>query len=171
MRQPAKIKLWLSGEKMFRWIQDAPNQDSYVRRLTIWLAQTGKIHAPKIAEILGVSTQAVWLWIRQYNTSGPVGLDRNGRGGRRWAFMTEKQEIELLKPFIRQTRDGYRLSAHQIKAALEQKLGKKLSIAYVYRLLARHHWKQVTAAPPPSPASQVLTGDFKKIARPWVRKT
>ena len=106
MRPPARIKSWLSIEKMFQWLQSAPDEPAYKRRLAIWLTYTGKLHANKVAKVLGVSTQAVWLWIRQYNDSGPSGLKRNGRGGRRWGFMTLQQEAELLRPFIRKARSG-----------------------------------------------------------------
>ena len=107
MRPCARIKPWQSIEKMFQWLQDAADESSYKRRLAIWLTHTGKLHAGKVAEILGVSTQAVWLWIRQYNNAGPGALERKGRGGRCWGFMSLQKETELLKPFIRKARSGY----------------------------------------------------------------
>lgn len=106
MRPPPRIKPWLTIEKMFQWLQKAPDKASYKRRMAIWLIHTGKLHTPKAAEIIGVSTQTVWLWVRQYNSIGPKGLERKGRGGRRWAFMTQQQEAELLKPLIRKARSA-----------------------------------------------------------------
>ena len=170
MRQPAAIKSWLSIEKMFQWLQDAPDESSYKRRTAIWLTHTGKLHAKKVAETLGVSTQAVWSWIRQYNTYGPDGLERKGRGGRRWAFLTIKQEAELLKPFIRRARLGRPPKAAEIKQLIEQKLQRKVSAPYIYRLLHRHGWAEIIAQSKQHVPSDALQDNFKKFSRPWLRE-
>ena len=36
----------------------------------------------EIADLLQISTPAVWLWVKQFNRQGPEGLSRAGRGGR-----------------------------------------------------------------------------------------
>ncbi|MFC1677725.1 helix-turn-helix domain-containing protein [Planctomycetota bacterium] len=166
MRPPAQIKDWLSIEKMFQWLQSAPDEKSYKRRLCIWLTHTGKLHANKVADILNVSTQAVWLWIGQYNRYGPSGLKRKGRGGRRWAFLTLEQEAELLKPFVKDAKKG-KLAQHlMIKDVIEQKLGSKVSSAYVYRLLNRHNFNTIYAQ---SGNSKKTKENFEKLSRPWLR--
>ena len=57
--------------------------------------------AHQIAEWLYVSKQAVWLWIGQYNCQGPEGLERQGRGGRRWAYLSLEEEETFLRLFSR----------------------------------------------------------------------
>lgn len=169
MRPPAKIKPYLSVEKMFKWLQNAPDQASYKRRMAIWLTFTGKLHAPTIAEILGVSTQAVWLWIRQYNTKGPLGLYRKGRGGRRWAFLKLQEEAELIKPLLRKAKSGSAPKALQIKQIIEQKLGRKVSMPYVYRLLHRNNWYETIAQS--NPVSDFSKEDtFQRFSQPWLRE-
>ena len=116
MRPPPKIKPHLPIEQMFNWLQAAPDQDAYKRRMALWLAHTGNLHAHRIAQVLGVSKQAVWLWVGQYNRLGPKGLDRKGRGGRRWAFLSRWQEQQLLKPFIKDVRSGKRPKTKEIKS-------------------------------------------------------
>ncbi|MHC4396565.1 MAG: helix-turn-helix domain-containing protein [Planctomycetota bacterium] len=170
MRQPAAIKSWLSIEKMFQWLQDAPDESSYKRRMSIWLTHTGKLHANKVAKTLGVSTQAVWLWIRQYNARGPEGLKRRGRGGRRWGFLTTQQESELLKPFIRRARLGSPPKPAEIKQSIEQKLQRKVSAPYIYRLLHRHRWAEIIAQSRQYAPSEAVQDDFKKFSRPWLRE-
>lgn len=167
MRPPAKIKAWLTVQKMFNWLENAPDEDSYKRRHAIWLTHTDKLHARKVAEILGVSTQAVWLWIAQYNKSGPQGLERTGRGGRRWAFLSREEEIEFLKPFLKKARSNKPPETAQIKCLIEKKLGKKVSKAYVYSLLQRHHLSSIIAQ---SKINQPVSADsdsFKKLSQPW----
>jgi len=170
MRQPAEIKSWLSIEKMFQWLQGAVDESSYRRRMAIWLTHTGKLHANKVAETLGVSTQAVWLWIRQYNTYGPDGLERRGRGGRRWAFLSIQEEAELLKPFIQKARLGHPSKPAEIKQLVERKLQKKVSMPYIYRLLHRHRWAEIIAQSKQYVPSDTLQDNFKKFSRPWLRE-
>ena len=170
MRQPAAIKPWLSIEKMFQWIQEAPDESSYKRRMAVWLTLKERLHANKVAENLGVSTQAVWLWIRQYNTHGPDGLKRKGRGGRRWAFLTRKQEAELLKPLIQQARSGRPPKTTLIKQLVEQKLQRKVSVPYIYRLLHRNGWAEIIAQSKQYAPAEALQDSFKKISRPWLRE-
>jgi len=170
MRQPAAIKPWLSSEKMFKWIQEAPDESSHKRRMAILLTHKDRLHANKVAEKLGVSTQAVWLWIRQYNTYGPDGLKRKGRGGRRWAFLTRKQEAELLKPLIQQARSGRPPKTTLIKQLIEQKLQRKVSMPYIYRLLHRNGWAQIIAQSKKYRPAAALKDSFEKFSRPWLRE-
>ncbi len=169
MRQPAQIKDWLSIEKMFQWLQGAPDESSYKRRMAIWLTYTGKLHANKVAEILDVSLHAVRLWISQYNTKGPSGLDRKGRGGRRWSYLTASVEAELLKPFIRKVRAGENPKPASLKPIIEQKLGRKVSMPYIYRLLSRHNLAQEIAQSHPITAAADAENDFRQYSRPWLR--
>jgi len=169
MAQPVKIKPWLSVEKMFQWLQNAPDDKAHKRRMAIWLTHTGRLDAVKVAQILDISTPALWLWIRQYNSEGPKGLDRTGRGGRRWAFMTESQEAEFLAPFIRLIQNGKEIKPAQIKKAVEKKLRRKVSAAYIYRLLARHQWDDIIAQSKLAAKAPPRDDDFQKLSRPWQR--
>ena len=67
MRRPARIEPWLSTDEVLAWLRDAGERDAYRKRLAIWLTVVGPFHAHEVARMLGVSTQAVWLWIGQYN--------------------------------------------------------------------------------------------------------
>lgn len=170
MRPPAQITSWLSLDKMFRWLQAAPDEASHKRRMAIWLTHTGKLHAHKVAEALGVSTQAVWLWIRQYNRKGPDGLDRKGRGGRRWGFMTPEQEVSLLRPLIQRARAGHPPKPSAIRQIIEKELKSPVSMPYVYRLLRRHNWAGIIAQSQRSAPIQKETETFADLAKPWLRE-
>ena len=171
MRSPGRIKEWLSIARMFQWLQDAPDQGAYKRRMAIWLTHTGKIHANKVARILGVSKQAVWLWISQYNRQGPKGLERKGRGGRRWGFMSVQEEADLLKPLLRRARAGNPPKPGAIKQLIEEKLGKKVSMAYIYRLLRRHGWSEAIAQSKLGGKAAAYEADFSKLSHPWTRES
>jgi len=166
MRNAAKIRPWLSVATMFQWMQDAPDESSYRRRMAIWLTHTGRLHARKVAEILSVSVQAVWLWTCQYNARGPEGLDRVGRGGRRWGFFAPAEEGALLRPFLRRARSGNPPAIAEIQSTIEAHLGGNVSRSYVYRLLRRHGWYKILA----ETAVEVERNSFQAIAQPWRRR-
>ena len=169
MRPSALIKNWLSIEQMFQWLQDAPDKAAYKRRKAVWLTHTEKLHAGKVAEILGVSMQAVWLWVRQYNKFGPVGLERDGRGGRRWGFLSLEEETELLSPIIQAARSGKPLQTEAVKRIVEAKLERSVSISYIYKLLERHGWSEILAQSYQGTRPSKGAGAFERISKPWLR--
>lgn len=162
MRPPAHIEPWLSSEALQVWVRDARDKASYQRRLTIWLTQVGRLPAHRVAESLCVSTAAVWLWISQYNRQGPEGLQRTGRGGRRWAFLSWEQEQRFLQKGQQAAARGEILTAKQLHARLEKITGRRLSLGYVYRLLHRHSWRKLGPRPRHPQAQPGAQERFKK---------
>ena len=71
MRRPARIAPWFSVDQLLAWVREAPDKGSYQRRLAIRLTQFGLSSARDVAQMLGVSRQAVWKWVAQYNREGP----------------------------------------------------------------------------------------------------
>ena len=147
MRGPAQIKPWLSTQEMAIWVNDAPTKDAYRHRLAIWLTHIGPFHAQRVATLLQVSVQAVWLWLNQYNKQGPEGIEREGRGGRRWGFLSWPEEQELFQSFYARAGKGEIINAKKIYGNICEKLDKKVSLDYVYRLLHRHGWRKVGPMP------------------------
>jgi transposase len=137
----------LPTEALQVWVREAPDKGAYQRRLAIWLTAVGRLPAHRVAEALCVSKQAVWLWIAQYNTQGPGGLQRAGRGGRRWAWLTWEEEERFLAKWPQAALRGQVLTAPQLRAELEKRTGRRGSLAYVYRLLHRHGWRKLGPRP------------------------
>jgi transposase len=161
MRPPAKIKDWLGQEEMLHWLHEAPSEGIFHRRLAIWLTSVGKIHAHRVASMLGVSTQSVWMWIKSYNSIGTNGLEQKKRGGRNWAYLNLDQERKLLDNLIKQYENLSIPRVNTIKKALEHTLGRKVSISYIYKLLKRHKWPNIYTLGKDS---------FAKYSQPWRRK-
>lgn len=147
MRPPAQIEPWLSLEDLQTWVREAPDKSSYQRRMAIWLTLVGRLPAHQVAEYLCVSKQAVWLWISQYNHQGPEGLERQGRGGRRWALLSLEEEQALLGRWLARAEKGQLLTAKQLLNPLEKRLGRRVSLGYVYRLLHRWGWRKLGPRP------------------------
>jgi transposase len=165
MRKPARIKAWLNETDWGQWTREAQEVGELRRRLSVWLTFWGYA-AHEVAYWLQVSKQAVWLWVGQYNRQGPGGLEREGRGGRRWGFLSLEQEAHLLSGWERRAQQGQVLTAKAFRPWLAQATGRAVSMAYVYRLLKRHRWRKLGPRPRPVKASVRKQEAFNKTSRP-----
>ena len=165
MRNPSVLQPWFTSDQLLAWVKESPDKVAYQHRLAIWLTHLGKFSARRVGELLGVSTQAVWKWVGEYNAIGPQGLERKGRGGRRWSFLTLEQEQEFLAQYLAQAKGGDLLTAKQLHPALSKYVGQTVSIDYVYRLLHRHPWRKLTPRPYHTQHDTARAAEFKKNFR------
>ena len=121
--------------------------------------------------MLGISKQAVWLWVGQYNRNGPEGLVRQGRGGRRWSLLSWSKEEALLKSFEKRALEGEVITAKQMLPKICQATGEEVSLAYVYRLLRRHQWRKLGPRPRHVKADPEAQEAFKKNCRSSSKKS
>ncbi|MBN1436219.1 MAG: helix-turn-helix domain-containing protein [Sedimentisphaerales bacterium] len=174
MRPPASIKPYLTQAEMFLWLQQSPDPAAYRRRLAISLTDGGQLNAAQVAKVLGASTQAVRLWIKQYNTYGPEGLRRQGRGGRRWAFLSQQDEAELIQQAKTLTQKPSVSLVPTLQELINHKLQRNVSRSYVYRLLKRHGGLRRTRSTEPSQTSPITTlanrSQFLRQVLPWRRE-
>ncbi|NOY81631.1 MAG: helix-turn-helix domain-containing protein [Kiritimatiellaeota bacterium] len=147
MRRPVGVRPWFSEIELLAWLREASSAEEHRRRMVIWLTHFRRWHAREIAEMVGVSVQAVWKWVGQYNRHGFAGLIRRGRGGRRWSYLSEDQERDLLHSLEERTQRGDILTAKQILPLACQAAGRKVSLGYVYALLHRHDWRKLGPRP------------------------
>lgn len=165
MRNPSQLSPWLSTEELLAWVQDAEDKGSYQKRLAVWLTHVGPFHAETVARLLGVSKQAVWLWLGQYNHKGPSGLNRMGRGGRRWGFLTPEEEADLLAEFFERASRGEVVTALHLYQDVCLRVGREVSMAYVYKLLHRNGWRKLAPRPHHPKADADAQEAFKKNFR------
>ncbi len=170
MGRRTHIEPWLSEVELWEWLRQAQSRAEYQRRLVVWLSYLRRFPAHEVATLLGVSTQAVWLWIGQYNRQGPAGLQRKGRGGRRWAFLTLDQEQDLLATLQEQAGQGKVITAKQICRRVCRAVGKEVSLDYVYRLLHRHGWRKLGPRPRHVQSDPQVQAEFRKNSRNSSRK-
>jgi transposase len=164
MRPPAHLESWLSSDGLALWVREAPDKASYQKRLAVWL--TFLQHpAHEVADLLQVSIPAVWLWVKQYNQRGPEGLIRQGRGGRRWSFLSVTEEEKLLASWEVRALRGEVLTAAQLQPEVEAKVGKPVSRDYVDRLLHRNQWRKLGPRPRHVKANPQAQEEFKKNSR------
>jgi transposase len=78
-------------------------------------------------------------------------------GGRRRALMSLEEERQFLAPWMEQSQRGEMLVVSPLRAALAQKLGRRVPASVAYRMLARHGWRKVapdTRHPKSDPQAQ-----------------
>jgi transposase len=145
MRRPALIHQWLSRERLQAWVRKAGTREEYQKRLAIWMTAMGPFPAHRVASLLVVSKQAVWLWVSQYNRLGPDGLLRRGRGGRHRAYLSLTEEAALLESLQKRTQRGELTTARQVQEKVSKVKHIKVSISYIYRLFDRIGWRRLGA--------------------------
>ena len=110
------------------------------------------------ARIMGLSRFWVCRLRRRFLQGQIAGSpDAPAAGGRRRQNMTVDQEREFLAPFLSQAAAGGVLVVGQIKAALDQCLGRPVALASAYNLLHRHGWRKLVPDkrhPKSDPAAQ-----------------
>jgi transposase len=72
------------------------------------------------------------------------------------------QERELLAALQEEAGRGRVLTAKQLHGRVRQAAGKKVSLAYVYRLLHRHGWRKLGPRPRHVQADPQAQAEFKK---------
>jgi transposase len=165
MRPPSRLSPWFTPDELVAWLQEAPDKASYQRRLAIWLTHLGPFPAGEVAAMLGISKQAVWKWVSAYNRQGPGGLDREGRGGRRWGLLSEEEERALLARFAARAKSGDIVSAKQLLPEVCEAVGREVSLAYVYKLLHRQQWRKLAPRPRHVKQDPAAQAAFKQTSR------
>ena len=96
------------------------------------------------AALLGVSRASVARLQQRFRQGLQPGPSSRARwGGRRRALMTVEDEKAFLAPWVEQARSAGVLVVSPLRAALAEKLGRKVAPSVLYRLLARHGWRKV----------------------------
>ena len=110
------------------------------------------------ARVIGVSRgwacQLRRRFMRGQTTGAP---DAPTAGGRKRQNMSLQEEREFLAPFLESAATGGVLVVGRIKAALDQRLGRKVALASAYNLLHRHDWRKLAPDkrhPQSDPAAQ-----------------
>ena len=87
------------------------------------------------------------------------------RGGRRRALMSIEEERAFLAPWEEQAKEGGMLVISGLRAALAQRLGRRVTASVAYRLLARHGWRKVAPDTRHPKSDPKVQEDWKKTPR------
>jgi transposase len=97
------------------------------------------------AQVIGVSPGWACQLRRRFIHGRLAGAsDAPKAGGRKRQNMSLQEEREFLAPFLEQAATGGVLVVGQVKAALDERLGREVALSSAYNLLHRHHWRKLT---------------------------
>ena len=151
-------------------VQTAHDIQSLRRGLAVLVpAQTG-ISQAQTADLLGIAVATVkryqeTLYQRAHGTDVPM----RQRGGRRNETMSLDVERSFLANWAKQAKQGEVVVVRQLREDLQRRVGRRIQLYTVYRILARHGWRKVapdTKHPKGDPDAQEA---FKKTSAPHWR--
>jgi len=134
---------------------------NYKRVLTLRLRDTFKMTAAQISSTIGFSEQNVRQIHAEYFKQGNAVFNKSRKGGRRRENMTIQEEENLLEPFFRASEESGIVTVSVIKKAYEQRLGRKVDVSTIYRMLGRHGWRKLAHPKADIEAQEA----FKKTSR------
>jgi transposase len=115
------------------------------------------------AALLGVGRATVARLQQRLRETAPAAAPmRRGWGGRRRALLTFQEEVEFLAPFVEQAKAAGVLVVSPLRAALAEKLGRKVAASVVYRLLARHGWRKLSPDTKHPKSDPLAQAEWKK---------
>lgn len=149
--------------------QRTRDSDELRQAMAVLLPATLNATLEQTASVLGIGRATVARLQRSFRAGQAApGEPRKTWGGRRRALLTVAEEEEFLRPWAEQAKKGGVLVLSPIRAALAQKLGRKVSRSVVWRFLGRHGWRKVapdTRHPKSDP--QVQEAWKKNSRRNW----
>ena len=111
---------------------------------------------------MGLSVSHVRRVWSDYLRGGLAAAQGRPKGGRRHANLTMVQEQAVLAPLKKEARAGRLVTARGIKTRYEITVGHPVPDSTVYRLLARHQWRQVQPRPKHPKDNPRARAAFKK---------
>ena len=145
-------------------IFDIKDLMNYKRVLALRLRDEFNMTAAQIGAVIGFSEQNVRQIHADYFKEGKAVFNKPPKGGRRRENMTIQGEKDLLEPFFKAAEESGIVTVGVIKKAYEKKLGKKVNISTVYRLLGRHGWRKLAPRPKHPKTDPQAQEVFKKTS-------
>lgn len=135
-------------------------------RVQRWLVIRHALVDPKPAKEIGLhvglARQTVHNIVSRYNRYGCKAIETKGRGMRQRAYLKLKEEEEFLSEFNYDAALGRVTTANDIKIALEKRLGHKVHISTIHRMLKRHGWRKLQPRPRHVKSDAAEQDAFKK---------
>lgn len=115
------------------------------------------------ATVLGVGRASVHRFQQRFRRGLKTpAAPRKKWGGRRRGLLSWEEEQAFLAPWVEPARRAGVLVVSPLRAALAEKLGRKVAPSVLYRLLARHGWRKVAPDTKHPKSDPVAQAEWKK---------
>ena len=156
----------LTGDEIKEKLRAAKGKGQYRRWLAVNLSLRKRLSHHEIAEILGVSVQAVHQWLGAYNREGEKALLPKAENRGRKPFLDSEKEAEIIKEFNDIALKGELVTVDKISSKISKIVGKKVSVGYPYKVLERQRWRKIKPRPTHPKADEKAREDLKKTSLP-----
>jgi transposase len=160
----------LSDAQLKEKLKDSIDTPLFSRWQILYMIQIGHIHAAQtISPMVNLSNPSIYKIVEQYNKSGVKGIKYAPRGGRKHSLLSLSEEVALLSAIEQKASKGLIKTAKEMRAVVEQKVGKPVSDDYLWDLLHRHGWKKKMPRPHHPKRNLSEQQEFKKNSpRSWL---
>ena len=139
-------------------VETAQTADEIKRALAVILPAELGVTQVRAAHVLGIGLAT----LKRYQTGAFLEANnkrpqRRPRGGRHNETISLDVERDFLGQWAQQASDGGIVVVTQLREALQRRVGAKIPLYTMYRMLARHGWRKVapdTRHPKSDPAAQ-----------------
>jgi transposase len=164
MRRPKSLPEGVA-ERLKLLLKQAKSKSEFQRIQAVYLRVATPMTPEEIAAALAWHPGTVRNIHSAFLRNGEEAFQVSLRGGRHRENLSVAEEDDLLDQFLAAAGDGGVIVVSGIKAAYEQKLGQSVPKSTVYRMLARHDWRQIVPRPR-HPKSDIAAQEaFKKTSR------
>lgn len=155
----------LTAEELKQRMRESQEGRQFQRWQVIYMMSTKRFRAKETAELVSVSKGTVHQWVHLYNHQGPEALGLQGRGGRRKALLSWKEEEALLAELRDKGKQGTVIIARTVRECAEKRMRRNVSKDYAYDLLHRHGWRKIAPRPRHPKRDKARQEEFKKNSR------
>ena len=148
----------------------AARTSTFQRLQCLWLRAGQDLSTEAIAQTVGLSVSHVRRVWSDYLRGGLAAGQGQPKGGRRHQNLTLAQEQAVLAPLKKEAQAGQLITARNLKARYEARVGHTVPDSTVYRLLARHQWRRVSPRPKHPKDNPAARAAFKKTSDPSGRR-
>jgi transposase len=142
----------------------AATPSAFQRLQCLWLRATADQSTEAIARTVGLSVSHVRRVWSDYLRGGLAAAHGRPKGGRRHQNLSAAQEASLLAPLHQQAHRGELVTVAKIKLRYQARVGRSVPASTVYRVLARHQWRQVQPRPKHPKDNPPARAAFKKTS-------
>lgn len=146
-------------------LKKAKGRPEYQRIQCVLIRATLGSTAFEIARLLGWAATTVHNIHSQWAKEGEAIFELKSKGGRRNQYLSTDEEAEFLRPFLAKAEAGGLLSATEVKAAFEARVGCAVAKSTIYRMLDRQGWRKVAPRPRHPKADPAAQAAFKKTRK------
>lgn len=139
------------------------------KRLRVLEMRYQGLPVKEIAKKLDLHPQSITVICARYAKEGLEEFARNKYTSHNRTLNAEEEE-EVLREAQRKADKGQMLTVEDIRAALDEKIGRKTEPSYVYKVLKRNGWRKVSPrSKHPKAADEEAVNASKKLSRPcWM---